>query len=387
MRTRVFFSNLRQLVAQDELDEAIGRLGQFLQDSPKLDETIVQSARHRDILRQMRLGLVGDEQANLTKNQIRAGLLDLLRELEGLEAADADEADDYRKIAEKIGLNRGAGTSELLKNKTVDDLDGYELERLFAKNRTEELLSEGDFSEKPSAHERLVRLSLAENGHLFKGTFLCLGKRNQIQTICPTAVESKFILFKGRERDIILDLKTLNGNIVQQFEAMMLLLRKHIPLGRDRASSEDVYEIPIVAVREFVANAFVHRDYGSEVKSYIQVELYDDRLEIKSPGHLPKDLDVSQVEATVLVNPVIAAVFHLYGHIERAGTGIRVAQQALRAQGLKAARIENIEHPNMVKVTVFRNVKTVRWEWGDGAEGFWQKLLKRLVLGSTSRRG
>ncbi|HNG91096.1 MAG TPA: ATP-binding protein, partial [Saprospiraceae bacterium] len=84
------------------------------------------------------------------------------------------------------------------------------------------------------------------------------------------------------------------------------------------------------------------------------VELYDDRLEIKSPGHLPEHLDVSKIEATVLVNPVIAAIFHLYKHIERAGTGIQVAQRSLHAQGLPPARIENIEHPNMVKVTVYR---------------------------------
>jgi len=372
MQARFFFHTLRQRIARDELDEVISELGTYLEDSPKLDETIVQSARHRDILRQIRMGVVDEHQANLTKNQIRTGLLELIRELEALETDESRQVDDYKKITEKIGVNRGIGTSELLKNKTLGDLDEKELTRLFEKERVFELFDmNGVNMENLSLHERLVQLSLAENGHIFKGTFLCLGKRNQIQTICPTATESKFILFKGIERDIILDLKTLNGNIIQQFEAMMMLLRKHIPLGRDRAKSEDVYEIPIIAVREFAANAFVHRDYGSEVKSYIQIELYDDRLEIKSPGHLPKNLDVSKIEATVLVNPVIAAIFHLYKHIERAGTGIRVAQQALQSQGLKSARIENIDHPNMVKVTIFRNMHTTK-EKSDF--GFFERL-------------
>ncbi len=91
------------------------------------------------------------------------------------------------------------------------------------------------------------------------------------------------------------------------------------------------------------------------MRSYIQVELLDDRLEIKSPGHLPKDVDVNKIEDTVLVNPVITTIFHLYKHIERAGTGIQIAQQTLWVNGLKPAKIGTIDHPKMVKVTIFRN--------------------------------
>lgn len=355
-----FYLELRQLIAQDDLATAIARLQTLLQDSPKLDETIVQSARHWDILRQVRLGTINEQQANLTKNQIRAGLLDLIRELEDYEIAAAKQTDnDYKKIIEKIKVNRGVGTSELLKNKHSEDLDEKELGRLFAMERVVRVLNDSEHSASDlTSHQKLLQLALAENGHIFKGTFLCLGKQNQIHTICHTATESKFIFFKGTDRIKILALETLNGNLLRQFEKMMLLLRTYIPLGRDRARSEDIYEIPIVAVREFVANAFVHRDYGSDVQSYIQVELFDDRLEIKSPGHLPPNVDVHKIEGTVLINPVIAAIFHLYKHIERAGTGIRVAQQTLQAYDLKPARIENIDNPKMVKVTIFRNVHT-----------------------------
>ncbi|MCB0575396.1 MAG: NB-ARC domain-containing protein, partial [Saprospiraceae bacterium] len=47
-----------------------------------MNEALVQSARFEDIRRQIRLGLVSHAEANLTQNQIRAGLLDLLREIE-----------------------------------------------------------------------------------------------------------------------------------------------------------------------------------------------------------------------------------------------------------------------------------------------------------------
>lgn len=351
------FVEIRHLIAQDDLATAISRLQSFLEDSPQLDEAIVQSARHRDILRQVRLGSVNVEQANQTKNHIRTGLLELLRELEAFAVSELKHADqDYKNIVGKIETNRGIGTSEILKNKTLDDLDKKELNRLFKNIRAIRLLSDsGQSTAKLSTHEKLVRLGLAENGHIFKGTFLCLGQEHQINAVCHTATESKFIQFKGTERNKILVLEDLHGNLLRQFEKMMLLMQTYIPLGRDREKSEDVYEIPIETVREFVANAFVHRNYSNEVRSYIQVELLDDRLEIKSPGHLPENLDVNHIEGTILINPVIAAIFHLYQHIERAGTGIRVAQQTLQANGLKPARIENINHPKMVKVTIFRN--------------------------------
>lgn len=351
-----FFKKVRELIAKDELEEAFNRLQAFLKGSPKLDETIVQSARHRDVLKQLRLGAIDFQQANLTKNQIRSSLLELIRELENFKYLEENQTKDYNYIVKKIADNRGAGTSEVLNNKSTNDLDEKELATLFKQERVEIIFDNLEAHPKEmNIHQKLLMLSLAENGHIFKGTFLCLGKHNQIHTICHTAIESKFIQFKGTDRAIILVLESLRGNLLRQYEKMLLLLRTYIPLGRDRVNSEDVYEIPIAAVREFVANAFVHRDYGNEVKSYIQVELFDDRLEIKSPGQLPKNVDVLKIEGTVLINPSIAAIFHLYKYIERAGTGIQVAQQALKKAGLKPARIENIQNPQMVKVTIYRN--------------------------------
>jgi hypothetical protein len=351
-------ARIRQLIAADELELAISELGHYLgPNSPRLDEAIMQSAQHQDVMRQIRLGIADEQQATLAKNKIRTGLLDLIRALEKRDEFTPTSLADYHRITAKIGTNRGLGTSEVLDSKTIADLDKQELAELFTKERVIRLLALGDTKGQLRTHQaQLVQLSLAENGHLYKGTFLCLGKRNQIQSICPSATEAKFIRFKGTGREIILELETLYGPLMQQFEGIVRLLRQHIPLGRDRATSQDIYEIPLVAVREFLANAFIHRDYGQHVQSYIQVEMYDDRLEIKSPGHLPEGMDVSKVEATVLRNPVVAAVFHLYGYIERAGTGIQVAQQALKAAGLAPARIENIDHPRMVKVTIQRPV-------------------------------
>lgn len=53
-----------------------------MDSTPKLNEAIHQSGRFQYIRRQIRLGLVSHAEANLTQNQIRFGLLDLLGEIE-----------------------------------------------------------------------------------------------------------------------------------------------------------------------------------------------------------------------------------------------------------------------------------------------------------------
>jgi tetratricopeptide (TPR) repeat protein len=77
-----FFAQIRDLIARDEIVTALQQLRTLLDNSPKLDEILLQSARFQGIREQIRLGLVSHAEANLTQNQIRAGLLDLLSEME-----------------------------------------------------------------------------------------------------------------------------------------------------------------------------------------------------------------------------------------------------------------------------------------------------------------
>jgi Effector-associated domain 11 len=77
-----FFAQIRDLIARNEMDTALQRLRALLDNSPKLDEILLQSARFQGIRKQIRLGLVSHAEANLTQNQIRAGLVDLLSEME-----------------------------------------------------------------------------------------------------------------------------------------------------------------------------------------------------------------------------------------------------------------------------------------------------------------
>ena len=81
MEASTYFETIRNHIANDDLQAALKQLRILLENSPKLDEVILQSGRFNDIKRQIRLGAVSHAESNLTQNQIRAGLLDLLREI------------------------------------------------------------------------------------------------------------------------------------------------------------------------------------------------------------------------------------------------------------------------------------------------------------------
>ena len=209
MTTQAKINHIRFLVGSDDLATALNELQQFLKDRPQLDEAIQQSVRYNSVLKRIRLGLTDFEAADLTTNQIRKGILDLLNEIEReqdklndkeAERAHAvqliEETYEYQKIKDKIFINRGAGTSELLKDKQASDLDEKELSRLYEMDRVIRLFDEQEFHLADlTPQKRLVFLSLAENGHIFKGTFLCLGKRNQIQTISHFRLWTHFARF------------------------------------------------------------------------------------------------------------------------------------------------------------------------------------------------
>ena len=80
---------------------------------------------------------------------------------------------------------------------------------------------------------------------------------------------------------------------------------------------------PVLAIREGLANALVHRDLhkGGGTISFV---IYDDRLEIRNPGSLDFGLDPEKLcvhHESRPGNPLVAQAFYLAGVIEKWGTG------------------------------------------------------------------
>ncbi|MGA1867718.1 MAG: ATP-binding protein [bacterium] len=85
---------------------------------------------------------------------------------------------------------------------------------------------------------------------------------------------------------------------------------------------QDIYELPLDALREALVNAVVHRDYSKRGTS-IYVEIYDSRVVIVNPGGLPSGITKANfVKESIQRNLIIADLFHRMGKVERLGPGI-----------------------------------------------------------------
>lgn len=89
------------------------------------------------------------------------------------------------------------------------------------------------------------------------------------------------------------------------------------------------YLVPREAFRETVANALVHR--ARDIRANIRIGMYEDRIEVYSPGGLPPRLNEQEYLNGLISsprNPIIANVFFRLGIIETFGTGIRRIRKA-----------------------------------------------------------
>lgn len=131
-------------------------------------------------------------------------------------------------------------------------------------------------------------------------------------------------IFKGNDRAYFVDRREFNGPIQEQMEAAYQYVLEKINRGMkiDGIYRQDVYELPIDSIRELIANAVAHRSYLDP--GNIQVALYDNRLEITSPGMLMNGVTIEKMKEgySKIRNRAIANAFSYMKIIEKWGSGI-----------------------------------------------------------------
>jgi predicted HTH transcriptional regulator len=127
----------------------------------------------------------------------------------------------------------------------------------------------------------------------------------------------------------------VSGSLANLFMETMNFIRRNNKMRWKKLASSraNMPEYPERAVQECVINALIHRDY-LEIGSEVHVDIFDDRMEIFSPGGM---LDGSQIQnlnpmevRSKRRNPVIADVFNRMGLMERRGSGFRKIIDAYR---------------------------------------------------------
>ena len=161
-------------------------------------------------------------------------------------------------------------------------------------------------------------------------------------------------LFKGTERDEFIDKKEFRGAIQQQVEDAYQFVLRHINQSAviEGLHRHDAYELPTQSIREIIANACLHRSYLDPAA--VQISIFDDRLEVDSPGMLYDGLNVTDALAgkSKCRNTAIAEAFQYMKIIEGWGTGLPRLFRQCREMNLPEPKFE--EFGDGIKVTVYR---------------------------------
>lgn len=140
--------------------------------------------------------------------------------------------------------------------------------------------------------------------------------------------------FKGIGTEEFIDQKSIRCNIALQAEEAYNFVLRHIDKGAfvEGVYTQSRWEYPVKALREVIRNAIVHRDYSLAGKD-IKVAIYDDMVEVTSPGLLPPSIDYDAMEdrQSDARNRLIAPVFKLLGIIDQWGNGLKLIADELKA--------------------------------------------------------
>lgn len=191
---------------------------------------------------------------------------------------------------------------------------------------------------KPLNLEKLENLKLikSEGGKVYptNALMIILGKFSHCTVKCAR--------FKGTTMSVFTDKKEYGGDIFSALENTQSFVLNHINLKGEIKGLQrtDTYEIPVSALREGLINAIIHRDYINRGRD-IKVGIYDDIVNIVSPGSLPYNITIEDIFSgrSEARNRVVAHVFKELNLIEQWGSGINRIISACEEHGLQTPKI------------------------------------------------
>lgn len=137
------------------------------------------------------------------------------------------------------------------------------------------------------------------------------------------------------------DSKRIEGTLQEMLDGALYFVRSNmrtsIRFNEDTAEREDVPQYPVLAVREALLNALIHRDYSRHTDSMpICLRMYRDKLVITNPGGLYGRITVDQLGHAQpdTRNPQLVAAMEALGRTENRYSGIPSIREAVKKAGL-----------------------------------------------------
>ncbi len=219
----------------------------------------------------------------------------------GSDKRRVNSKEELRRLFQSVDLLHG---DEVPTKAGVDQLDRLRF-KAFLKN-----VYGVDIPEDPESLVNLLQnMNLAsENGMLnLAGVLLFAENPEWIKPECIV----KGVSFPGNEisTSTYLDSEDFSGPLRRVFDdALAFILRYLRKLqGNQSVNSTGEPEVPRLVFEELLVNALIHRDYF--VSAVTRIFIFDNRIEIISPGNLPNNLTVEKIRAgnSNLRNPILAS--------------------------------------------------------------------------------
>ena len=171
------------------------------------------------------------------------------------------------------------------------------------------------------------------------------------------ATRLKCAVFRNDSRAVFADRREFVGSVPELIDQGLNYILEKINRGCDfyGAFRQDKYELPPVALRELVVNAFAHRNYLNHDEP-VFIGVYDDRVEITSPGGLPRGQTAERAQGGYSKprNPILARCLGYMHFMEEWGSGLLRVKRALEGYGLPPLSLEDAGQA--VRVNVYRAI-------------------------------
>lgn len=223
-----------------------------------------------------------------------------------------------QEIAEMHMHSMGTSWDTLpARDKSIKDIDLKKVERYINEANATGRRKIGE-----TPQEVLEKLELTKDGKVTWAAILLFGKEPQKPLLQAASHCGRFRMDKTQ----IIDDLMIETDLISQVDEVMKFIARNISVEYKfigKPQRKELWEYPLEALREAVVNAIVHRDYTAP--SNVQVEIYDDRIEIWNPGNLLPGITIEDLykkeHKSVIRNRQIAQVFYDIGYIEKYGSG------------------------------------------------------------------
>ncbi len=161
--------------------------------------------------------------------------------------------------------------------------------------------------------------------------------------LCITAVSVPGVEIGqiGPEGERFSDNQRIEGTLMQMLDGALAFVKKNTRIKTiidpKTGKRADRWDYPMTAVREVILNALIHRDYSIHTEGMpIQLLIFEDRFEVRSPGGLYGRLRIDQLGKIQpdTRNPVLAVAMEVLGETENRYSGIPTMRRELEQAGM-----------------------------------------------------